>query len=318
MKKYTVLSILGIIAVVAIVLTIHISKVNLTINGITAAGDNSKPKIINVNLSNFDAIDCEVAEANVQVVAGSNYSIKIVNSDKSRKINYQVSNDKLTVTGQTNPSAKVDVDLNLNGDYSSNTITITVPADKKLSFTNIKTDYSNIDIENIAADTVTLNTQDGTCTVDKMQCDTVVVSDSNGKIYLNNIVSNSVNADSENGDIKLSNCNLVKCSLKNNNGAIAADNLTSSGLTVKEMEKDISLLGKFSGVTRIESESGKINLKTDLAEKLYDINANNQDGITYVNDTPVSNRYTESNNAKNRLSVTNKYNDIKLYFSAQQ
>ena len=316
MKKYTILGILGVIALVAIILTIRISKMNLTINGITT-GDNSQPKITNVNLAGFNAIDCEVAEANVKVVAGNSYSIKIVNSDKSRKINYQVSNGKLTVTGQTNRSAKVDVDLNLNGDYSANTITVTVPPDKRLSSANIETEYSNIDIDNIATDTVSLNTQDGTCTIDKIQCDTLAVSDSNGKINLSNIVSNSVNAVSENGDIKLTNCNVNNCCLKNNNGAIAADNLTSSGLTVKDMDRDILLSGKFSGVTRIESESGKINLKTDLAEKQYDISANNQDGTIYVNGKAVSSNYTKSNNATNSLSVTNKYNNIKLDFSAQ-
>lgn len=316
MKKYTILSILGGIALVAIVLTIRISKVNLTINGITA-GDNSQQKITNVNLSDFNAIVCEVAEANVKVMAGNNYSIKIVNTDKSRKINYQVLNGKLTVNDQTNRSAKVDVDLNLNGDYSSNTITITLPADKRLSSANIKTDYSNIDIDNITTNTVSLNTQDGTCTIDKIQCDTFAVSDSNGKIRLNNIVSNSVNAVNKNGDIKLSNCSVNNCYLKNDNGAVAADNLTSSGLTVKDMERDISLSGKFSGVTRIESESGKINLKTDLPEKQYDISANNQDGTIYVNGKAASSNYTKSNDATNSLGVTNKYNDIKLDFSAQ-
>ena len=153
MKKYTILGILGVIALVAIILTIHISKMNLTINGITA-GNNSQQKITNVNLADFNAIDCEVAEANVKVVAGNNYSIKIVNSDKSRKINYQVSNGKLTVTAQTNRSAKVDVDLNLNGDFSANTITVTIPANKRLSSAHIVTNYSNIDIDNIATDMI--------------------------------------------------------------------------------------------------------------------------------------------------------------------
>ena len=318
MKKYVILSSLSFIALVAIVMTIRIFKMNITINGITA-GDNSQQMITNENLPNFNAIDCEAAEANVKVVAGNNYSIKIVNSDKSRKINYQVSNGKLSVTSQTNQSAKVDVDvdLNLNGNYFANTIMVTVPANKKLSSANIKTDYSNIDIANIAADMVSLNTQDGTCTINKMQCDTFAVSDSNGKIHINNIVSNSVNAASENGDIKLSNCNVNNCCLKNDNGAIAADNLTSSGLSVKDMKRDISLSGKFRGVTRIESESGKINFKADSAEKQYNINTNNQDGTIYVNDKAVSNSYTENNNATSSLSITNKYNDIKLNFSVQ-
>ena len=316
MKKYTILSILGFIALVAIILTIRKSKMNLTINGITA-GDNSQQKITNVKLSDFNAIDCKVAKANVKVMEGNDYSIKIVKSDKSRKINYQVSNGKLTVSSQANQSAKVDVDLNLNGDYSANTITVTVPAEKRLSSANIETDYSNIDIDNITMDTVSLDTQDGTCTIDKMQCDTFAVSDSNGKIHLSNIVSNSVNAVSENGDIKLSNCNVDKCCLKNDNGAIAADHLTSSSLTVKDTERDISLSGKFSGVTRIESESGRINLKTDLAEKQYDISANNQDGHIYVNGKAVTCSYIESNNATNSLSVTNKYSNIKLDFNVQ-
>lgn len=270
---------------------------------------------------------------NIEIVKGEEYKVEVNYNERIGKINYKVENENLIVNQSSSNKGTIGFDfgfINKEPDY----IKIYIPKDKNVKDLVIESESSDIKVEDIDGDTVSILCNYGEINLNNILLNDMSIKAKSGDIDMRNIKSSSLEVINDYGDTSFEaiNSNDFVVNIKNGEAYINnIDVLQSFNIENDYGEVDIvdSKLNKFKAIilngdininnsniveSNIENSYGEVNYSTNDSENLYNYSLNCSYGDININGKELGETLEKSNNADNNIIINSKNGDINLTF----
>ncbi|WP_042275310.1 DUF4097 family beta strand repeat-containing protein [[Clostridium] dakarense] len=269
---------------------------------------------------------------NIEIVKGEEYKIEVNYSERIGEINYKVENGSLIVNQSSNKET-IGFDfgfINKEPDY----IKIYIPKDKNMSNLVIESENSDIKVENIDGDTVSILCNYGEVNLNNILSNDMSIKAKSGDIDMKNIKSSALEvindygdttfeainsndfmADIKNGDVYINNIEVLQnFNIENDYGEVDIANSRLNKFKAIILNGDIDINNSNIVSSNIENSYGEVNYSINNSENLYNYSLNCNYGDININGKELGENLEKSNNANNNININSENGDINLNF----
>lgn len=326
--------------------------VNVNQNGIHISS-NKLQTVKDLNLENFQSIDLNTHDFNIEFVPSEHYGIEITYYNDNDHPTYSVENGTLKASdGEQNQA----INFNIGIFWHPNTVKIYLPKNVSLKDVSIKNESGNINIGNFSAQTTNINlssgslnmhdtasnvltaalesgnvtfentssadaentkieVQSGWINLKNLSSKTLSVSSKSGNIDLKGLTSSQFSSDSKSGNTTMESSKIGDANFGSQSGNIVATDVTTNSLTAKCSSGYMKFSGAMGGKTDLQAASGNIDFSTSIAENLYSYGLSARSGNVRVNGDGNADHTKLNNGAANELTINTASGNISADFA---
>ncbi|MDD3167886.1 MAG: DUF4097 family beta strand repeat-containing protein [Eubacteriales bacterium] len=284
----------------------------------------------------FSSISVDLDYYDVDLVPGDKFSVQGEYLSKDGKPDIKVENGTLTVNDTWHKGINLNIDLpGLVFHSNQPNIKIYYPEKTKLKSIIIRCDASDLNFEdltaetaefdldfgkleltNITADNITIEMDSGDCALKGIKAaDHLTVSNNFGSTTLNVAEMKTLKVDADSGDVTLTDATFDRGELSLNFGQLTAEGITSNGLKAESDSGDIDLQGQLLGLTDVTCDMGKVTINPGAPRDQFNYDLNTDMGSVSIEGDRVSGSMAVNNaSAKNTLKLTTDMGDISVIF----
>jgi len=235
----------------------------------------------------FTSVELDADAGNFSIVYGDNYSI-YYNLPEKLVPTYTIENKTLKIKS-TGKHFAFNFFGNSSGKYS---ITLTIPKDTVLDSTSLDISAGDIDLKNIAFNSLFIDTSAGNVNIDKVTAENLEIDTSAGNINLDNVTVKNLKADTNAGNIDSRNLKAesIKADTSMGNIDFNAPVFTEANFDSSMGDIDISVTDAFKKLTA-NCSMGSVNFKYDRTVADEEISLTTNMGEIEVNGTDMGHSY---------------------------
>lgn len=304
--------------------------------------DNSKFKVFdsketvikNEELSSFKSIDIASNFNNIDIIKSDRYAIEIQYEGDNSEVNYTIKDEKLVIEESKLKYKGINIDFRIGDSQIPRYIKVYVPSGVDLDSIDVKSDNTNITMNDISASDILLHCKYGNINAENINTDTVNVEMNNGNINIKKLNSNNnavlknlygnieisdskfnkLSNDVNNGSLNIGNTSIDNVIINNKYGNIKSHSLITNGLQIKSDNSKIDLDGEFKGNTNIKSDYGDVKIKTSIPQELYNYSVSCEYGNIKIGKEKFENNIKINNNKENSIDIVSNNGNINIDF----
>lgn len=234
-------------------------------------------------------IEIDVLSADIEIVPSDKFGFDISSRDNA-PITYTLEGGRLKISQALMRSLRL---VNLDFDFTNDTVTVYVP-------------------ESEALNNVSIKTLSGTINIGELNCRRLEMSMASGNTKIYRAMAKELNVHSVSGDVALNQCEAENFGFVLASGKLTADGLQSNGLSVNLTSGDANISGRFNGSNSIKVLSGDVNMKIYGEEDDYNRTVSLVSGDVHINGTKSN--ASVRNSADNDLIIDITSGDVKIEF----
>ncbi|MCR5640331.1 MAG: DUF4097 domain-containing protein [Lachnospiraceae bacterium] len=188
-----------------------------------------------MEVESFKNMDIQLSAADLQVVYGDSYEVHYVLPERLVPA-VKVEGDTLRITSPSNIDWNVGLQLFEDVDYG---VVITVPEGTKLGDVKLNIDAGDTTVNDISAESLTVDTDAGDVNVEKTTTTTLHADTNAGDVEFTAVTSDRVEAKSDAGEIKVERLDAKDIRLESNAGDITGTVVGEKEDYAGEAEADV-------------------------------------------------------------------------------
>lgn len=322
LKKLSIFSLIAILAGIVLVIfgvglggrmALAIDLGNTRV--VTDQDKNEKMVEYSEKLDAFHTISIDTDVYDVALVEGEEYEISYCLPEKE-KPKYAVKNDTFKLKSRASGSGtQVNlIDLFPSGKRSNtrqNQIRITVPKHTVLKTVSAKLDTSDLTMEQLQMQTLTLTSDTGDMKLTGISCDEYQIETDTGDIKMEQITAKTGQLTVDTGDVKMQTGSVDLFKLKTDTGDVKLTNMTFSSFEVQSETGDITVQDSSLEKGNLVSDTGDVKLLLHGNENEYAYDIGSDTGDVNVNGHKKDNVLIDAGQ-KNKIKARSDSGDITI------
>lgn len=322
LKKLSIFSLIAILAgIVLVILGVGLGgRMALAIdlgNKSVSTDQDKNVKMVEYSekLDAFHSISIDTDVYDISLVEGGEYGISYCLPEKE-KPKYTVSKDTLKLKSHAGGSyTQVNlIDLFPSGkrtDTRQNQIKITVPKHTLLKTVSAKLDASDLAMEQLQMQTLTLTSDTGDMKLTGISCEEYQIETDTGDIKMEQITAKTGQLTVDTGDVKMQSGSVDRFKLKTDTGDVKLGGMTLSSFEVQSETGDITVQDSSLEKGNLVSDTGDVKLLLHGNENEYAYDIGSDTGDVNVNGHKKDNVLIDAGQ-KNKIKARSDSGDITI------
>lgn len=203
-------------------------------------------------------------------------------------------------------------ELHANAEKERRRIVVTIPQGAELEMLSLKNSVGEILISEICAEEAAVNIGTGDAEIHNCSIGRLTIESKVGALNVADTQTRECRVWLDCGDMRISESNLGKGELKSNVGGLYMEETSAEQYEIKLGCGDIRLVNAEAPVVTAENATGEISFTLSENIEEYQINAETDIGIIYVNETEQGKSYQKGDLKEQRLTIKGKLGDIRI------